>query len=995
MNLISQSLQHTATFLNTHPDLIDSFLETVDLSKIHFQDDQHLNLISTLSESSSPLFTKLSEPLLDPTFPLDSVLSLRSFTDPASSFFRMAGTCPEFFHRLVVSHAEHIFNIALWSALWTVRVVSDNPSEPHCLDFGRATPNWVVLLTSLGEVKLDLIQHGQSLNLLPFYLLTFLVLSAASINNEMSTAAVSVFSNQFGLSTPHTEALLFATPTTFPVSDAFTSQPSQEFEYSDHNEAPCQSICAEAGRCIMWQSRSDVTFANTHLDCARMIGIPFAACLVNALHSTTTLPHSFPFFSPELCLSSQKPSVWNDSNRPSALLPLTTLADIAVRLEYGFNRWVLDLSHLYVERRDTACVHLFPFLGPESQWQFLSMPNWFVRSTKNPVHSSLDRIVECLVEMATVNSYNTPIALLAEMKNVTDLLSFSNPETSQDKHTTAPVLPFEKSITEKLRTAEGEERWRFVTQLAVVSGGDPGFVDELMKAENDAQALFMLSIHFVRCTPRLDFHLDTHLAAFDSVIELAGCRHNLPLVSAALAHIADCVGRLDPPSLAHTVFDIDQNQKLSGLVSSTLCFVAARRREGVDEGYDYESYLLMSQIVDSCLKVFGVLMSVDSFDPTPFIDSLVSLAVTPDLALLRSILLTLQQIEEQTRNTPTPFSISTATVPFGGDDQSSVTQHPLTSILSSILLSASLDLPECLVPPLVIPDSDDIDQTPSQTANTITPSQVLQGLNENLIVDITKGTAESLCLILEENRENLSRCLAPGDPLVLSLNRKGIQRTPQQLFLALHKMVLTRSQAWISASTLFSLAPFLTRILTVVVPSSPDRTILPSNCDEHSLLVYVFLCLFQSLILSAQTTTLSTPPLSSLLSVLSMALVRLDLIPSDLYILKTICRMFTKKRNRSNPQMKQVVLALSEEGMADRSEIARTNFSLVFLNKWKGANTKNLISRSSIDYTFDQLNNFALPTALQIYGNVSYESHWPFEDLTIDELDHDESDDVL
>ncbi|KAK2962042.1 hypothetical protein BLNAU_3098 [Blattamonas nauphoetae] len=789
------------------------------------------------------------------------------------------------------------------------------------------------------EVKLDLT-----------HLLAFLVLSAASTNTEMSTAAVSVFSNQFGLSTPHTEALLFATPPTFLVSDAFASQRDQEFESSDHNEAPCQSICAEAGRCIMWKSRSEVD------------------------NDTPTLLPLLLF----------------------RAVPLISKAKhIAVRLEYGFNHWVLDLSHQDVERRDTACVHLFPFLGPESQWQFLSMPNWFVRSTKNPVHSSLDRIVECLVEMATVNSYNTPIALLAEMKNVAELPFFCDPETAPVKRLSTRVSPFEKSITEKLRTAEGEERWKLVTQLAVVSGGDPGFVDELMKAENDAQALFMLSIHFVRCTPRLDFHLDTHLAAFDRVLELAGRLHNLPLVSAALAHIADSVGRLDPPSLAHTVFDIDQNQKLSGLVSSTLCFVAARRREGVDGGYDPENYLLMSQIVDSCLIVFGGLMSVDSFDPTPFIDVLVSLTVTPDLSLLRSILLTLQQIEERTRNTPTPFSISTATVPFGGDDPSSATQYPLTSILSSILLSASLDLPECLVPPLVLPASDDIDQTPSQTANTITPSQVLQGLNENLIVDITKGTAESLCLILEENRENLSRCLAPDDPLVISLNRKGIQITPQQLFLALHKMVLPRSQAWISASTLLSLAPFLTRILTVVVPSSPDRTIIPSNSDEHSLLVYVFLCLFQSLILSAQTTTLSTPPLSSLLSVLSMALVRLDLIPSDLYILKTICRMFTKKRNRSNPQMKQVVLALSEEGMADRGEITRTSFSLVFLNKWKGANTKNVLSRYPTDYQFDLLNHFSLPTARQIYGNVPYERHWHFEDVTLDELYHEEDDDVL
>ncbi|KAK2946147.1 hypothetical protein BLNAU_18939 [Blattamonas nauphoetae] len=143
--------------------------------------------------------------------------------------------------------------------------------------------------------------------------------------------------------------------------------------------------------------------------------------------------------------------------------------------------------------------------------------------------------------MGTVNSYNTPTALLKTLNEVADLLFSTVPSTDpitstsrtvsslemstidmlQTAATHAPnnLSPFEQPIRTKRRTAEGEERWRFVTQLAVVSKSDFAFADELTKAENDAQALFILSLHSIRSTPRLDFHLESNLDAFDRVVE--------------------------------------------------------------------------------------------------------------------------------------------------------------------------------------------------------------------------------------------------------------------------------------------------------------------------------------------------------------------------------------------------------------------------------------------------------------------------------------------
>ncbi|KAK2952578.1 hypothetical protein BLNAU_12406 [Blattamonas nauphoetae] len=219
---------------------------------------------------------------IDTTFPLNTLLTTRSFTDPDSSFFRLASKNPAFFHSIVEKHAVHISEIAISTAVSSVRVVSDSPSEPRCLDFGRATQNWVVLLKAMAEVKLDLTLPTKRLTSHPSSLLTFIVLSAASTNDELSTAAVSVFSNQFGLSKQRTEALLFATPTTFPVRTPFTPRHSQMLGDSDHMKGSRQSICAEAGRCVMTKSRSNFSAQEQDFDFTTMLGVYFAGSDVSA-----------------------------------------------------------------------------------------------------------------------------------------------------------------------------------------------------------------------------------------------------------------------------------------------------------------------------------------------------------------------------------------------------------------------------------------------------------------------------------------------------------------------------------------------------------------------------------------------------------------------------------------------------------------------------------------------------------------------------------------
>ncbi|KAK2958174.1 hypothetical protein BLNAU_6878 [Blattamonas nauphoetae] len=968
---------------DAHPDRIDSFLERIaispSLSKTLFRNDRHLNLISTLSQSSSPLFTKLSDPLFDPTFPLHNILSPRSFTDPASSIFRLAGTNPAFFNSLVENHTKSVLDIAVSAAVWIVQVMSDDPSEPRCLDFGRTTQNFVVLLQKIAEMKTDLTRDTKQFNSLPSPLLNLLVLLAASIDDDLSSVAVSVFSNQFGLFTPHTEALLYATPSTFPVSEAFSPQRAHVLG-ENHTKGPCRSICAEAGRCVVLASRSYIYFS-------KMLGLHFTCCLVNALHSTTTFPHLFPFFSPELYQSSQMTTVWNDTSIPSALPALMKLADLEINLAYSIPRLThtsQHVSHPDEEGRDITFLHIFPFLGPESQTKFLSCFCYFYKSIQHSVHGSFERVLECLVEMATVNSYHTPITLLQILRMVARSLFGINPETRSIKLTPANRSPFAMSIVEKLKTAVGEERWKLLTQLAVVSRDDPVFTDELNKVENDAQALFLLSVPTVPSTSRVDYHLDSNLAtfdlhlsqnadAFDRVIVFAGRLPNLPLVAAAMFHIANTIRKLVRPSQETIVFNIDRKRVLTEFVLNTLRAMAACRREGVEEGCAVGDDEMTSQIVTSCVKVLGALLKDESFDPTPFVDSLVSLVVTTDLYLLRSILLALQQIEERTRNTPTSFSISTVTAPFRAIHESSVTQQPLPSIVSSILLSAHLDSLQMLHLRFESQPSPGFTNRPLLTGPTISLSH-LRGLDETLISTIATRTAETVCLMVRETQASSSEPLTSDHSIAVRFDSQGRSTTPQQLLVALHAIVIPTNPDDLSQSSFLPLAPFFTQILKIVVPSSTDRT---NNhmFDKNSQLVNVFLSLVLSLFHTGTPSTLSTPPLSSLLAVLSIAVVRLDAIPSSLNLHSKFRNMFELSENRSNPQLRQIVLALCEEGIEDRSDITTGTLSMAFQNPWAGANTLN----PNIAVLFDPLvGMFPFPPAIMNRYAVNVPTRGPF-----------------
>ncbi|KAK2963978.1 hypothetical protein BLNAU_1059 [Blattamonas nauphoetae] len=478
--------------------------------------------------------------------------------------------------------------------------------------------------------------------------------------------------------------------------------------------------------------------------------------------------------------------------------------------------------------------------------------------------------------MATVDSYNTPIALLTRLRPVAQLLSFINPEKKSIELYAKHKSSFENLLVYKLKTAEGEERWKLLTQLAVVARGTPDFAEELTKAENDAQALLILSVRTIRSTPRVHFSPNENPDAFSRIIELAGRVDNLSLVAAAMGHIGDAMATLKLPPVVGMLFQVEPKKELPSNVLNILCTLVARRREGVEEGCVVGKDEMTSQIFMSCLKVFQFLMNFELFDPTPFVDSLVSLAVTSDLTLLGSILIVLQKIEERTRTTATPFSISTITVPFRNNCQSSVTQQPLPSIVSSILLSASLDSPQPLSPRHhAFPPNPGFGGR-SQTDEPLSPSQVLQSLEKNLISDIANETAENVCLILEGKRARFSRLRTHDDSSEPTLDQKDENTTPQQLLFALHTILLPDDTKSIPTSTFLPLAPFFTRILRIVVPSSTDQMCVLPQQTEPSQLGNVFVSLLLSLIHSSTPSSLSTPPLSSLLSLLSIAFVRID-----------------------------------------------------------------------------------------------------------------------
>ncbi|KAK2943974.1 hypothetical protein BLNAU_21120 [Blattamonas nauphoetae] len=485
-------------------------------------------------------------------------------------------------------------------------------------------------------------------------------------------------------------------------------------------------------------------------------------------------------------------------------------------------------------------------------------------SEKQKVHLSLPRVVECLVEMATVNAYNTPITLLREMRTLTKFLSHVDPETHTVQHHSIFESSFEQSIVERLKSAEGEERWRLVTQLAVASHNCPDLTDELMNVENDVQALFK-----------------SNPDALDRVIEFAGRLNNLQLVAEALFHIGDTVSTCLNPHLEYTVFDVDRRLVLRDLVFNTLRVMVARCEEGVEERCDLGKDEAMVQIVDSCLKVLRFLMVKESFDSSPFVDILISLTVTTDLS---SPLDPARSAADRRANPKhsNAFLGLHSHFPCRKRPQSSTAQQPLTFHVASVLLSAILDPTYLSQRALSIPSSRGSPFI-SQTTSYISLSQLLQGLNEYFIDGVAKQSSNLVCFLVEMTKRCSSQILTSDDQFEI------------------------------------------------------DRTELCFEQDEHSQLLNSFLSLVLSLINTATPSTLH-PPLSSLLSVLSIALVRLDTFPSSLKHHSRFYDLFRLSENRSNPQMRQFVLALSSDGMEDRSDLALDSFSMTFLKVWKGAN---------------------------------------------------------
>ncbi|KAK2942823.1 hypothetical protein BLNAU_22271 [Blattamonas nauphoetae] len=115
---------------------------------------------------------------------------------------------------------------------------------------------------------------------------------------------------------------------------------------------------------------------------------------------------------------------------------------------------------------------------------------------------------------------------------------------------------------------------------------------------------------------------------------------------------------------------------------------------------------------------------------------------------------------------PLPFAYHLP-LPFKANRQSSITQQPLVHRLLHHSLALDLDK---------------------------TIYQLLPGLNENLISDIAQALTERVCLVLEEIRASSSQTQMPDSLFGTSLDWKDKHTIPQQLFVALHKMILPDSE---------------------------------------------------------------------------------------------------------------------------------------------------------------------------------------------------------
>ncbi|KAK2942825.1 hypothetical protein BLNAU_22239 [Blattamonas nauphoetae] len=873
--LILQSVhQSVMKFLNVHPDTLPQFLANktiINFDKLVSDNDSvSIPMSDLLLSSSSPIASELLTTQFKIIQGKGFLLSNYQFDSHTKDvLFRIVEEKPDLLPFIVdnpLSLLEPMHSL-LQS---TVRVHQPLGTTPRCLSFGTDTNRWTTLVRLL-STTIQGQANSEDMDSFFNHFLDVLVMCAASTDDSLSETAISALSANSGLSLEQTKAILFDTPTTFPLLQDW---PFQEPDPTKTvREVKGHSVCIDVADSLLRRIESDLSETHNSTqpeDVNPSILVLDSLVTVFNIVDSSVSPR-FSFFSPDLCPTEPRASMWTDSN---CIEPLRHFTSRIV------NNSVLKLPMKSSEQVEmkmlpfvTTLLHLFPFQDEDQKTTIFTAVKSLISMDKPLFESKPQLIRRLLLDLGLAESYRTPISLITCVGSVVGipsrlLLGSNLPQ----RRTTSDELAVELQV-EFDSCSDDEDHWLAFTKLCAVNDLTSAQTNTmLMKAKNDLQTLLVLSAPSIRRN-RDPVYPTLNSANYALLLKLAERSDNLELVSAAWKWIAGETRMPQKSVLIGSVVGVmEPNRKMTALILRKLEEMCARQREGLKDGQVAKRNNLATSLLHSCLSILHDQMSWTPLDPSPFIPVLSSLALTSDVDLLTSLYPVFEEIRLKTENSPTPFSISTFTVSFTPDASTPTRQTSLLSVFASSILSYSLN------------------KTTSRNKGFLMGSWTIDGLKDfeeifqkksadgwtqfiNCVIDIACD------LIKDFSTRSCSNL--PTRPLLLYSSFTGNTETPfPTLIWKSITSLLKPSLGIVPFDTLLQLTHSLTCLASVTLRAMPDweeqrhQTFLSSRIGP-------FAGIHNSLCFSSIADINTHPSLLSLLRALTILCTRHERILSD------------------------------------------------------------------------------------------------------------------
>ncbi|KAK2955471.1 hypothetical protein BLNAU_9518 [Blattamonas nauphoetae] len=725
-----QVISHIPRILHAHPDLITRLLDTNLLIQLfstcctyyYHISSGRTTILNTLSHSPPQLVTKLDS--VCPAEIRNIVLLAHRFETSDISIpilFRLIENHPNCLTYLTERTVTPIESSILEYVCNTLRVLSDHPDQPRCLCFGRDTS---VLKIILGQRSTGITQDQQKLDDTHrlYSLIPLLILCTASSDDDLSTEALTVATSFFQLPVSQTVALLHHTP---PIISLPPDWPFAPDEQEEETRIRALSMGAYSGALI---NRVPIH--------AQLL--PDSKYTFSETLRAATPQHSLPqtaLFSSLIQPTQEEREMWNDPAHPSTLSHLQSLVQCVfsakISVLFGFPppkpSWKAELS--------TTLANTLRLIQ-------LTQPYWSCPPDERV------RLSQIILEAMTVDPFDiSPDLVTWAQCIVRELL---NPPRTDDEKC---LSDFTESLRRRMGEAEGDERWRVFVQLCVVSDDVMAeTMQMLVLAETNRRSLLTLTTttpQDLNWTPETSKVMEEStrrlvcLAAqtedeelFETVWRWLEKTHRLTSMEETHRPTSNPYWiHLGPPS--------ETDPEMEEAILRVLERMVERRREGVGDGEMVGVDQGTADVVVACLHVLGVQLERKTLNAAPFLPVLASLALTTDFGVLFPLLDVFAIISETTEDSPSPFTLSTITIPFLAPSDAHPQPRSLLFIFSSILLQTAIKLA----------DSDYLDEfnryLSEQPPNPLTipiVNEIARQANDLIVLSLAQLRHDSLLL---------------------------------------------------------------------------------------------------------------------------------------------------------------------------------------------------------------------------------------------------------